>query len=402
MKMEAKKLVNYFIDVIYWISLLIASLSLIYFVKDIFDDYKSRKTNDRMYSETIEYYEHPTVTICFEPGINITKLKEYNLTIDDYRLLKNGELDVPIPLPSLVNDISFNIIRDFIIEWQFHNFTKESYVSIHNGKQIKKNAHFLSITEFPLYIYGKCFIFNISQEIKTPVQMYNILTLRLKSEDYRKLPIVKAFFTSKENAYGASMLQWMEGERFALTINPREMSTHYANLRLRIRKKLEEKSNCSSDVSYYKCMAKTFLEVYHAYESKSCLPFKLKNFLIMANEEKYTKLLQICDSWKKENQSLNVFQENIGLLHSCKSSCIQNQYIGDSTFVKEDSIKAPNEIQIVYIFANDQVQISEEYLMFGINDLIGTVGGHCGLFVGFSFYGFICQVLGYIKNKFFA
>ena len=73
MKMEAKKLVNYFIDVIYWISLLIASLSLIYFVKDIFDDYKSRKTNDRMYSETMEYYEHPTITICFEPGINITK-----------------------------------------------------------------------------------------------------------------------------------------------------------------------------------------------------------------------------------------------------------------------------------------------------------------------------------------
>ena len=73
MKMEAKKLMTYFIEVLYWISLFVTSLCLIYFVKDIWDDYKSKKTNDRMYSETMEYYEHPTITICFEPGINITK-----------------------------------------------------------------------------------------------------------------------------------------------------------------------------------------------------------------------------------------------------------------------------------------------------------------------------------------
>ena len=83
---------------------------------------------------------------------------------------------------------------------------------------------------------------------------------------------------------------------------------------------------------------------------------------------------------------------------SCNSSCTQYQYIGQRTFSKGMNEKA-NEVYIGYTFPTNEVQVFEEYLMFGVNDLIGTIGGHSGLFIGFSFYGFISTILGYIQRQ---
>ena len=47
-----------------------------------------------------------------------------------------------------------------------------------------------------------------------------------------------------------------------------------------------------------------------------------------------------------------------------------------------------------YTFANKKVQVHEEYLLYDITGVIGSVGGTLGLFIGFSFWTFI----GYITN----
>ena len=75
------------------------------------------------------------------------------------------------------------------------------------------------------------------------------------------------------------------------------------------------------------------------------------------------------------------------------------QYVGQNTFSKGRG-KNANEILVTYDFLSNEIQIIEEYVMFGVNDLIGTIGGHSGLFIGFSFYGFISTILEYTKRKF--
>ena len=75
-----KKLLYHCFEFLSWFSFIVSSIFLGYFVKDIWNDYKSGKTNDRIYSETRQFYEHPTVSICFEPEINNMKLQKYNIT----------------------------------------------------------------------------------------------------------------------------------------------------------------------------------------------------------------------------------------------------------------------------------------------------------------------------------
>ena len=109
--------------------------------------------------------------------------------------------------------------------------------------------------------------------------------------------------------------------------------------------------------------------------------------------------IKLCETWKEENDNLEIFATNFfpKTFNSCQTSCNQVQYIGEKTFTKSSNDN-PYEFPISYIFPTNQVQITEEYKMFGVNDLIGTIGGHSGLFIGFSFYGFINTILGYIQR----
>ena len=131
----------------------------------------------------------------------------------------------------------------------------------------------------------------------------------------------------------------------------------------------------------------------------SCLSRRLAYFLELAKED-----VKLCKTWIEEAQSYGFYTKQYlnnakSLIKDCNSSCTQYQYIGQNTF-SQGRGKAVNEIHIAYDFLSNEVQIIEEYFMFGANELIGTIGGHSGLFIGFSFYGFISTILEYIKRKF--
>ena len=88
--------------------------------------------------------------------------------------------------------------------------------------------------------------------------MNNLVQLKFESKDVDNLPLTNVFFTSEKNIHGAFWQQWMEGEVFALNIDPKQNLDHSANLKQRIVKKLPETSHCSLDVGYYNCLAKRY------------------------------------------------------------------------------------------------------------------------------------------------
>ena len=62
---------------------------------------------------------------------------------------------------------------------------------------------------------------------------------------------------------------------------------------------------------------------------------------------------------------------------------------------------ATNKIAMLVFFNSYDVSVQEEYLIYGEVDLVGIVGGNLGLFIGFSFSGFINEIINSIANYFF-
>ena len=53
---------------------------------------------------------------------------------------------------------------------------------------------------------------------------------------------------------------------------------------------------------------------------------------------------------------------------------------------------------IEYIFVKPETMtIHEEYYVMPTFDMIGAIGGHFGIFIGFSFYDFISSILNLFK-----
>ena len=60
-----------------------------------------------------------------------------------------------------------------------------------------------------------------------------------------------------------------------------------------------------------------------------------------------------------------------------------------------------NKITMTVFFNSYDVSVQEEYLIYGEVDLVGIIGGNLGLFIGFSFSGFINEIINSIANYFF-
>ena len=112
--------------------------------------------------------------------------------------------------------------------------------------------------------------------------------------------------------------------------------------------------------------------------------------------------ITLCKTWYDEAQNYGVYLKMYynnakSLFKDCNSSCSHLQYNGQIIVSKGEG--KSNTIFVTYKFLSNEVQVFEEYLMFGVNDLIGTIGGHSGLFIGFSFYGVISSIFGYFQRQ---
>ena len=75
----------------------------------------------------------------------------------------------------------------------------------------------------------------------------------------------------------------------------------------------------------------------------------------------------------------------------CKNPCHVVEYVGRSQEpIDENGIDTLN---LIISFVSDEVKIQEEYLIYSEVDLIGIIGGNLGLFVGFSFFEKIKQLI---------
>ena len=254
LNMNIKNLLCYTFGALSWISLIMLTIGLAFFVRDIWNDFEEGKTNDRFYSNRSNVFEHPTITICFEPQVKVAKLKKYNMTVTDLIGFYTSETQFPPMSPSAFSEeISYTIGKDFDIEIYLSNHAiTNTYFSASLNETTRNDL--IQVEELLLGSYGKCTILKISSEIKGLMQIDNLIYLTYKNQHEEKLPMMKIFFTSKSNAYGALWYQWLEGKVFDLTIKPEDMVYNSVSLSRQIRKNLPQTSHCSQEIGYYECL----------------------------------------------------------------------------------------------------------------------------------------------------
>ena len=102
--------------------------------------------------------------------------------------------------------------------------------------------------------------------------------------------------------------------------------------------------------------------------------------------------LELCSdvSVVKLENMWNKFMKHIG---KCTRPCNIVEYQGTTKKILGWGNFSHGATMINFFFPTKEVKIQEEYLIYGIVDLIGIVGGNLGLFIGFSFYDVIKCVL---------
>ena len=165
----------------------------------------------------------------------------------------------------------------------------------------------------------------------------------------------------------------------------------YVNLKMKKIIHLQETSNCTTKKTFYSCISS------RVKCSRNCTTFLKQDLLHL---EEANKTLPFCEGDDEVECTLKYNTAFFDSFKECPNSCIQKSYYGDITIAGESAASMnENETGFVILFASKDVHEEKETLAYEVPDVIGSVGGTLGLFVGFSFYGVVTIPLKKLLDK---
>ena len=125
-----------------------------------------------------------------------------------------------------------------------------------------------------------------------------------------------------------------------------------------------------------------------------CLPIEFSTLIKLSNNVSYRPCEEIQEQKKNYEKVLQLVYST-----GCLRSCSYLEYHG-----KVKPMYGMNNsrmISVIYWFGNrNDVKTFKEYLIYGVTDVIGFVGGTLGLFVGFSFLDSVVRIVNYFQFKY--
>ena len=198
------------------------------------------------------------------------------------------------------------------------------------------------------------------------------------------------YFTSEVNSYGKS-LNWWDGDVFEQRLHWKKYVQ--VNLKPFKYRYLGEDLNCSehSNIARFKSILK---DANFSWCQEKCSPF---NFL--------DDLFPQCglDEDKKDERNcanfyIKGYWVDFTISHGYKKPCTVLEYQGKKTNVLNQL--ASNKAVLEYRFAPPMMtKVQQEYLIFDVIGMIGSVGGSLGMCIGFSFSGVTTYILDFIQSR---
>ena len=133
----------------------------------------------------------------------------------------------------------------------------------------------------------------------------------------------------------------------------------------------------------------------------SCIPIEFSTLYGLSSNDHSFPLCteQALQNFKKTFVAWSIaFQE---LFDTCSKACTTFQYTGEMNSQLRGFTNNSRHVFIGYWFNyEDEVEVFEEYLIYEITSVIGSIGGTLGLFIGFSFFDMSTKLINIFQNNF--
>ena len=344
------------------------------FVKDTLQDYWEKKKGFSQSKEALTGNDLPTMTLCFEGKIGHKLAYGKDIIIstwfDEIAFLNNESMNTLQVGLNKVRDLSIHLKELVSVSW-LRGHTKDCIamsVNMTNDEEISGEVFHLGMFQISLIKRSE------SEQIKDPI----------------------LYVTSEKNLYGAAIGRWYDG-----IVNPYELTrleNEYHYLTITETRRLEYLKETCSQKSFYECLSSKLEACQACYENgKPCSP----GYSLPSMKDSFTDI-EVCETTRHYNHS----KEYTAFDTECRGqkSCSIQEYSVKLLATKELQLTGQGEDYhfVASLVAGDDifssngertsnlhVNVHTEYLISSDISLIGTIGGQMGLFVGFSFQGFI-------------
>ena len=128
----------------------------------------------------------------------------------------------------------------------------------------------------------------------------------------------------------------------------------------------------------------------------SCIPIEFSTiYMLSGNNDTFPTCTE--QVVKNFNKAISVLPD---LLDTCSRACKTFQYTGTMKQY-HNFTNSSKEVYLSYWFNHkDEVEVFEEYQIYEITSVIGSIGGTLGLFVGFSFFDISTKLINILKDHF--
>ena len=293
-------------------------------------------------------------------------------------------------MPTIVMCIEGNIISKYGKEVKLDYYAEGRFFD--KKQKLKENRTYtltaVNETFRALQVQDKCIMLesNLTSIYKHGVRRI-VLTFK------KPMKQVHFYFTSKANAIGSVFRQWWDGRVLDIVIGTGSKAV--VNIESTEKRYMNFNNRCS-DINHLDKWAMTNLKEEFMNGKircpKKCSP---TTFFLHA--------LPLC-GWEKQGNSncatrrlrfqLRKFTADFGYVRPCNIL----EYQGYKTF--EELIDDNQTVTLEYSFAPPfMTTVHQEYLIFDVTGMIGSVGGTLGMCIGFSFSGVTTTVLDLIKTR---
>ena len=149
-----------------------------------------------------------------------------------------------------------------------------------------------------------------------------------------------------------------------------------------------------------KCLARQQLECFYSknYGCNKCITNRFKSVFDMYPPNATLQKCKTEPEFKCNFDAMQMCYFSQNTTRNCLDPCEVEIY-SDNNFVLARRTDKHN-MSLALKFESMAVEVSEEYLVYDFANFIGTLGGSLGLFIGFSYTGFIGSIIDFLLDKF--
>ena len=236
--------IKLFSKVFEWIIIFGLLIGVFYFVKDVWNQYQSKKSGVKSSIKNQDNITPPTVTICFNPLAKLSILEKYKMNMTEFLGSQKGT-------PTHIYEEGFfKIGRDFDLTL--------SLLLLKYEKTYEKPAidDIFEVAEFHTIYSGRCYKVTpkVTFEVLENFAFYVKMKGNLAEGDK---PMIQFHVTSEPNSHGVIIGQWFDGKDFMIEANSND-STSFYEISVETTRLQKLKHKCDQEGNSMQCASKRY------------------------------------------------------------------------------------------------------------------------------------------------